>query len=94
MVITMYARLIENKVVEVINHQPVGYPADFEWVECPKGTEARSTYDPKTKKFKAFVLPSRATKLETNGAKVEGEALNDPNLTEPKDRDPDAPRPI
>lgn len=92
--IIMYARIVDNTVVEIIDHAPVGYPAEFEWVECPAGTGQRDTYNAKTKKFTAFELPApKVTKLEENGATVEGEALNDPNLPVIKDRDPDAPKP-
>lgn len=89
--ITMYARIVDNTVVELSANEPVGYPADMVWVQCPAGTNQRDTYDAATESFAAFVPPTRATVLEENGAKVEGEALNDPNLPGIKDRDPNAP---
>lgn len=69
----------------MIADKPVGYPADMVWVECPAETGQRDTYDAKTKKFTAFVLPpKRKTVLEENGAKVEGEKKGDPTIPEPK----------
>ena len=94
MVITMYARIVDNTVIEVIADKPVGYPADMVWVECPDGTGQRDTYDAKTKKFKAYVLPpKRETVLDPEtGAKFEGEKVGDPTIPPPKfGRDGDDP---
>ena len=90
MVMTVYAHLIDNVVRETKDETPIGYPRDFQWIECPAGTQQGATYDPSTKKFTAAILPKKELIFEENAPEVKGKI--DPNLKEPI-RSPDAPGP-
>lgn len=74
----MYAHLVDN-VVREISKQPVGYPSEMQWVECPDDTKQLATYDPSSKTFTAYVPPTKETVIDPGGAKVPGENIdNDP----------------
>lgn len=74
-----FARLENDTVMEVINFDPAGkFAPDFVamFVPCPDSVGERDTYDAKTGKFKSFELPKQKTsKIE---AAKEGEDLADP----------------
>ena len=57
----MYARIENNKVMEVIDFNPVGCFTEevvSQFVECPNNTKQNMAYDPNANEFSEYIIPT------------------------------------